>query len=125
MFMENESIEGEEESLAELIEDTMGKIEIRLNRKMTADDAKYVHKWLEEYHFEMDIIDLAFMQSWGYGRVNIETLDSFLGPWHENKLWTVAQVRNDLLPIGFAIKNDDRYSNSWSYQIIDERLIAY
>ena len=34
-------------------------------------------------------------------------------------------MRNNLLPIGFAIKNEDRYSESWSYQIIDERLIAY
>ena len=34
-------------------------------------------------------------------------------------------MRNDLLPIGFAIKNEDHYSESWSYQIIDERLIAY
>lgn len=33
-------------------------------------------------------------------------------------------MRNDLLPIGFAIKNDDRYAESWSYQIIDERLIS-
>jgi len=34
-------------------------------------------------------------------------------------------MRNDLLPIGFAIKNEERYSESWSYHIIDERLIAY
>lgn len=34
-------------------------------------------------------------------------------------------MRNDLLPIGFAIKHEDRYSESWSYNIIDERLIAY
>lgn len=35
-------------------------------------------------------------------------------------------MRNDLLPIGFAIKkDDDRYSESWSYHIVDERLIAY
>lgn len=34
-------------------------------------------------------------------------------------------MRNDLLPIGFAIKNEDQYSDSWSYHIIDERLIAY
>lgn len=34
-------------------------------------------------------------------------------------------MRNDLLPIGFAIHNEDRCSDSWSYQIIDERLIAY
>lgn len=34
-------------------------------------------------------------------------------------------MRNDLLPIGFAIKSEDRFIESWSYQIIDERLIAY
>lgn len=93
MCMENENAGGEGEALAELIEDTMGKIEIRLNRILTADDATYVHKWLGEYHFEMDIIDQAFMQSWGYGRVNIETLDAFLGRWHENNLLSVAQIR--------------------------------
>ncbi len=34
-------------------------------------------------------------------------------------------MRNELLPIGFAIHNKDRYTDSWSYQIIGERLIAY
>ena len=34
-------------------------------------------------------------------------------------------MRNDLLPIGFTIKNEDKYTDSWSYQIIAERLIAY
>ena len=34
-------------------------------------------------------------------------------------------MRNDLLPIGFAIKKEERYSESWSYHIIGERLIAY
>jgi len=34
-------------------------------------------------------------------------------------------MRNDLLPIGFAIQNEDKYTDSWSYHIIAERLIAY
>ncbi|MGC6175637.1 hypothetical protein [Lacrimispora sp. 38-1] len=37
-------------------------------------------------------------------------------------------MRNSLLPIGFAIHNEERdrrYSESWSYHIIPERLIAY
>lgn len=29
------------------------------------------------------------------------------------------------LPIGFAVHNQDRYTDSWSYNIIAERLIAY
>ena len=34
-------------------------------------------------------------------------------------------MRNNVLPIGFAIKKENRYSESWSYNIIPERLIAY
>ncbi|NTW71925.1 MAG: hypothetical protein HGA49_06750 [Eubacteriaceae bacterium] len=34
-------------------------------------------------------------------------------------------MRNDLFPIGFAVKSEDRYTESWSYNIIGERLIAY
>lgn len=37
-------------------------------------------------------------------------------------------MRNSLLPIGFAVQNEERdrtYSESWTYHIVAERLIAY
>ena len=37
-------------------------------------------------------------------------------------------MRNNLLPFGFAVHNEERdrtYSESWTYHIIAERLIAY
>ena len=37
-------------------------------------------------------------------------------------------MRNNLLPIGFAVhnkENDRAFSESWSYSIVAERLIAY
>ncbi len=37
-------------------------------------------------------------------------------------------LKNNLLPIGFAIHNEEKdklYSESWSYHIIAERMIAY
>jgi hypothetical protein len=34
-------------------------------------------------------------------------------------------MRNDLLPIGFVVHNQDRYRDSWTYNIVPERLIAY
>ena len=34
-------------------------------------------------------------------------------------------MRNDVLPIGFAVKNGDSYRESWTYAIIPERLVAY
>lgn len=34
-------------------------------------------------------------------------------------------MRQEKLPIGFAVHNENRYTDSWSYSIIPERLIAY
>ena len=34
-------------------------------------------------------------------------------------------MREERLPIGFAVHNEDRYTDSWSYAIVPERLIAY
>ena len=34
-------------------------------------------------------------------------------------------MRNDLLPNGFAVKNEERFSECRIYHIIDERLMAY
>lgn len=37
-------------------------------------------------------------------------------------------MRNNVLPIGFAIHNEEkdrRFSESWSYHIVAERMIAY
>lgn len=34
-------------------------------------------------------------------------------------------MRKNKLPIGFAIKSEDSYTDSWTYTIIPERLIAY
>lgn len=34
-------------------------------------------------------------------------------------------LREGNLPIGFAVHNKSRYTDSWSYQIVPERLIAY
>jgi hypothetical protein len=34
-------------------------------------------------------------------------------------------MRNNVLPIGFAVHNEDRFRDSWTYAIVPERLIAY
>ena len=34
-------------------------------------------------------------------------------------------MQQEKLPIGFAVHHQDRYTGSWSYNIIAERLIAY
>ena len=59
-------------------------------------------------------------------KVTIQVAANYLGI---SPLAVSAGMRNSLLPIGFAIHNQERdkrpFSESWSYTIIPERLIAY
>ncbi len=55
-------------------------------------------------------------------KVTIQAAATYLGI--SPNLLTLG-MRNNVLPIGFAIHTEDRYRDSWSYSIIPERLIAY
>lgn len=56
-------------------------------------------------------------------KVTIQTAAQYLGI---SPMALTLGMRNSLLPIGFAVKNDNgSYSNSWHYVIVPERLIAY
>jgi len=55
-------------------------------------------------------------------KVTIKAAADYLGI---SSMMLTLGMRNNLLPIGFAVKNEDIYRESWSYVIIPERLIAY
>lgn len=57
-------------------------------------------------------------------KVTIQTTAKYLGISANS---VTLGMRNALLPIGFAAKKEDgnRYSDSWTYVIVPERLIAY
>ncbi|EPI05663.1 hypothetical protein D920_00020 [Enterococcus faecalis 13-SD-W-01] len=55
-------------------------------------------------------------------KVTIKIAADYLGI--SSNMLTIG-MRNNLLPIGFAVHSDDSYRNSWSYSIVPERLIAY
>lgn len=58
----------------------------------------------------------------GLSKITIKAAADYLGI--SPNMLTLG-MRNNLLPIGFAVKNEDRYRESWSYTIVPERLIAY
>lgn len=55
-------------------------------------------------------------------KITIKVAADYLGI---SPMMLTLGMRNNLLPIGFALKTDDTYRESWSYSIVPERLIAY
>lgn len=55
-------------------------------------------------------------------KVTIKDAADYLGI---SPMMVTLGMRNNLLPIGFAMKSEETYRESWTYAIIPERLIAY
>lgn len=55
-------------------------------------------------------------------KVTIKIAADYLGI---SPMMVTLGMRNNLLPIGFAVKSEETYRDSWTYVIIPERLIAY
>jgi len=73
------------------------------------EEVKRVAKYMDE--------DIRGMQ-----KITIKVAADYLGI--SPNMLTLG-MRNNLLPIGFAVHNEDRYRDSWTYTIVPERLIAY
>lgn len=58
----------------------------------------------------------------GMSKITVKIAADYLGV---TQMMVTMGMRNNLLPIGFAIKHEDRYRESWTYAIVPERLIAY
>lgn len=55
-------------------------------------------------------------------RITLDIAGSYLGI---SSIAVGIGMRNNLLPIGFAVNNSEKYRESWTYVIVPERLIAY
>ena len=79
--------------------------------------------WITTRNWEVrDVRKYSDDEIRGFSKITCKIAADYLGI---SPMAVSIGMRNKLLPIGFAIKTEDRYSESWSYQIIDERLIAY
>ncbi|WP_254052675.1 hypothetical protein [Bacillus sp. V59.32b] len=113
---------------SEIIEQNKGKYDVvRIYIAKTGDDY-IMRNWIIRGQWIRPTLDKR------YKPLEIGTIDENNISWRLEKSYStladyyaenIFDDDNDLLPIGFAIKNEDKFSESWSYQIIDERLIAY
>jgi len=55
-----------------------------------------IDKWLEQYKFDFEIIDLAMAQTVNASSPSFRYIDSILTAWHKKELKTVEAIEEDL-----------------------------
>ncbi len=65
---------------------------LRLGRKLTAYEERYLETWLRDYGFDQDVIELALEKTTGKTNPNFKYLHGILSGWHKDGLKTKEQV---------------------------------
>lgn len=69
---------------------------LNLSRNLTSYDEEYIVKWVENYKYSMDIIEIALKKSSTKNSISFEYIDKLLSDWHEKQLSTVDDVNTYL-----------------------------
>ena len=66
---------------------------LRLNRKLTSYEEKYLDIWINEYGYDMNIIDAALEKTAGKTNPNIKYIHAILASWHKKGIKDPQQLR--------------------------------
>lgn len=107
----------------ERISKTAKKVGRKLRRQMTEYDEEIVARWVDQFNYDFDIIDLALRKTTRLSNPNLEVVDRILTEWFSHQLRDVAAVKayeaNKAArfgKIGASAKGDAKAGNIGNFQ---------
>jgi len=73
------------------IKKTISK-KLGLSRKLSQYEEAYVEKWVFDYHYPLNIIEIALKKTTSKTNPNFDYLDKIITDWHERKLETPEAI---------------------------------
>jgi len=95
-----------------------------LNRNLTEYEAAYIEKWIHEYKYDLEIIDLALKKTTSKSNPNFDYIDKIITDWYERKLLDSEAVKNYLLEFKNKSKQIKELEKKTGYQNYDQRNIT-
>ena len=95
-----------------------------LTRNLTQYEEAYIEKWLQEYKYDLEIIELALKKTTSKSNPNFDYLDKILSDWHDRKLLNSEDVKNYLLEFKNKTKQVAELEKKTGYQNYNQRNIT-
>lgn len=92
-----------------------------LNRQLSQYEEAYVEKWIIDFDFSFDIIEIALKRTTAKANPNFDYLDKLLTDWHDRKLKTAQEVQKFLEEMKLKNKNVKDLEKKNGYQNYDQR----
>ena len=95
-----------------------------LNRPLTQYEEAYIEKWLNEYKYNIDVIEIALKKTTSKSNPNFDYLDKIISDWHERNLLNSEAVKNYLLEFKNKSKQVKELEKKTNYQNYEQRNIT-
>ena len=66
------------------------------SRKFTTFEQSYIEQWINEYNFDINIIDIALKQTTSKSNPNMKYVHSLLSDWHDRNLKSIEDINKYL-----------------------------
>lgn len=95
-----------------------------LNRNLTQYEEAYIEKWIQEYKYNLDIIDLALKKTTSKSNPNFDYIDKIITDWHDRNLANSEDVKTYLLEFKNKTKQIKELEKKTNYQNYEQRNIT-
>ena len=94
-----------------------------LSRKLTQYEEGYIEKWICDYNYSFDIIEIALKKTTSKTNPNFDYLDKMISDWKDRNLTTSADVQNYLLEFKNKTKKVQELQKKTNYNNYDQRNV--
>ena len=75
------------------------------SRPLTQYESAYIEKWVVDFGYNMDIIEIALKKTTSKANPNFDYLDKMISNWHERNLHTASEINDFLAQIKIQNQN--------------------
>ena len=92
-----------------------------LSRQLSQYEYAYIEKWLIDFNFSFDIIEIALKRTTSKVNPSFDYIDKLLTDWHDRGFTTAEQVQKFLADIKQKNNNIKELENKTGYQKYEQR----
>ena len=95
-----------------------------LSRQLTQYEEAYIEKWVFDYNYSLDIIDIALKKTTSKTNPNFDYIDKIISDWNERKLSTADEVKKYLLEFKNKTKKVQELKKKTNYNNYEQRNVT-
>ena len=88
---------------------------------LTQYESAYIEKWVVDFGYNMDIIEIALKKTTSKANPNFDYLDKMISNWHERNLHTASEINDFLAQIKIQNQNKKILEKQTNYKGYEQR----